>query len=345
MWNIKVNNYICNYLSEYQIQKKHIERILSAKQITNNKEPYIPKFLKLKLCRHQMEEEKNNKIIEGNKHLFYKIINAEIKPSKYSKIYKPKKCPSFNKNIISFKRIKNEFKKYEENIRFYHKIEKVKSFYENKNLTQRNKTIDNNIKKLQKTILELQPTLLFLSPKCSKNQLHKYSHITYNIPKTKRCNSCHNRQASNTIVNKKRNKTIDNNKNIKIKTKTIKDNNKNNATINSDSTLKRFSFLNDVLLGHKSHDNKEKNKIIEKNLNNVKQTIMKIKAMEEKNKNTKNCKNNENKKNIKEINISLSKNDMDIRKDIINEREREKPKKIKFGLKRNTSEINIFNQH
>ena len=69
---------------------------------------------------------------------------------------------------------------------------------------------------------------------------------------------------------------------------------------------------------------------------------MKIKAMEEKNKNSK---NNENKKNIKEINISLSKNDMDIRKDIINEREREKPKKIKFGLKRNTSEINIFNQH
>ena len=43
MWNKKISNYICNYLSEYQIQKKHIERVLSAKEIVHSrKSPYKP---------------------------------------------------------------------------------------------------------------------------------------------------------------------------------------------------------------------------------------------------------------------------------------------------------------
>ena len=334
MYNKKINNYICNYLSEYQIQKKHIERVLSAKKITNNrKPPYYPKFLKLKLCKLQLEEEKNNKIKEENKQLFYKIINAEVKPSKYSKIYKPKICPSFNKDILNLKRVEKEIKKKEENARFYNKIEKVKSFYENKILTQRNKEINHNIKKLQKSILELQPSILFLSPHTVKKRIEKYKTITYNITKKKRCNSCCNRAPSK--LYSKKDKNIFNINTIKERNKN--EINKNNETISSDSTLKKFSSLNDVF---PKKNNKENNEIIKKNLNNVKETIKKIKAKEESNKKQNSLDNSKNKN--KKINISLDKNKVQIIKENFKENENHKTNKIKFGLKRNASEINLF---
>ena len=342
MFNKKINNFICNYLSEYQVQKKHIERVLSAKEITNNKKPpYYPKFLKLKLCKHQMEEEKNNKIKEENKHLFFKIINAEIKPSKYSKIYKPKICPSFNKDLIYFKRIKKEIRNNEENIRFYNKLERVKSFYENKNLTQRNKDIDNNIKKLQKSILELQPSLLFLSPHTIKRQMQKYKHLTYNNTKIKRCNSCCNREQRSKI-NIKQQKSSGSSSNNKIKGQ-INDINKNNVTLSSDSTLKKFSSLNEALSGKDNND--KNNEIIEKNINNAKDTIKKIKTKDESN-NKKNAKKDKDKyssdNKIKKKNISLDKNKIENIKDNFKENEKHKNNKIKFGLKRNTSEINLL---
>ena len=130
MWVQHTSNYICNYLDQYQIQKKHIERVLSAREHINNTKPYYPKFLQLRLGKNQMEEEKNNVIKEVNKNLYYKIESAGIKPSKYSMIYKPKECPPFNKEIIKFKRVKEQLKNYQENIRFYDKIERVKSFYD-----------------------------------------------------------------------------------------------------------------------------------------------------------------------------------------------------------------------
>ena len=324
MWNKQINNYICNYLSEYRIQKKHVERILSAKEIVNNKKsPYYPKFLKLKLSKQQIEEDKNNKIKEENKILFYKIINAEMKPSLYSKIFRIKRCPSFDKNLIYFKRIQEEIKNYEENIRLYNKIEKVKSFYENKNLTQRNKDINNNIKKLHKSILELQPSLLFLSPQAAKKQIQKYKHIKNNISKTKRCNSCCNRISSNIIYNKKNN----------LSHKKLKKN-KEKKAISNDSTLNKFSTLNELLTKKKSNkENKENNKIIEKNLNNFKETIKKIKENDNKNKSI---------KKDKKLNLSFEKNNSTNKNDNPNEKEKPKIKKIKFGLKRNSSEINIF---
>ena len=246
MMNKKINNFICNYFSEYQIQKKHVERVLSAKEITNNKKgPYKPKFLQLKLSKHLIEEEKNEKIREGNKILFVKIINAEVKPSQYSRIYEPKKCPSFDKNLIYFKRVKEEFKNYQENIRFYNKIIKVKSFYENKNLTKRNKDIDKNMKKLHKSILELQPSLLFSSPQEIK-QNRKYKHLTYTLSK-KRCNSCLNREQSKNIFNKKVNLT--NNKENSRKE------NENNPTIDNDSKIKKYISMN--VLNDKNNEEKK----------------------------------------------------------------------------------------
>ena len=328
MWNKKISNYICNYLSEYQIQKKHIERVLSAKEIVHSrKSPYKPKFLKLKQCKLQMEEDKNNKIREENRQLFYKIIDAEIKPSLYSKIYKPKESPSFDKNVMQFKRVKKELKTYEDNIRIYKKIEKVKSFYENKILTQRNRNINDNIKRLQKSILELQPSLLFSSPQAVKKQMQKYKHLNYNISQTKRCHSCCNRQPSQTISNKKKNNNLKE-----------KEENKNNPTNSNDSTLNRFSSLNEILPG-KNNNNKENSKIIEKNLNNLKETIKKIKEKE-----NKNAKIEKNKNEAKKINLSIGKSDSgtnNVDNNLIG-KEKPKPKKIKFGLKRNSSEVNIF---
>ena len=294
----------------------------------STKSPYKPKFLKLKQCKLRMEEDKNNKIREENKQLFYKIINAEVKPSLYSKIYKPKDSPSFDKNVMYFKRVKKELKIYEDNKRINKKLEKVKSFYENKFLTQRNRDIDNNIKRLQKSILELQPSLLYPS-KAAKKQFQKYKHLNFKISQTKRCNSCCNRDSSKLISNKK--------KNINNKEK---DAIKNSPTTSKDSsTLNKFSSLNDILSG-KNNTNKDNSKIIEKNLNNLKETIKKIKEKE-----IKDSKNEKNKNEGKKLNLSFGKNNSknnNIDNDFIG-KEKPKTKKIKFGLKRNSSEVNIFN--
>jgi hypothetical protein len=253
MWNKKVNNYICNYLDEYEIQKKHIERILSAKEIINNKKPpYCPKFLKLKLYNLLLKE-KYKKIKEENKILFYKIINAETKPSKYSRIYEPKICPSFDKNNFFLKRIKKEAQKSQENQRFYQKIEKVKSYYDHKEMTKRNKYLDSKLKRLHKSILELQPSLLFLSPNNAKNEIKKYKHITYDLSKTKRSNSCCYRETSISSVNKKRNSsTINNKKNNKLKKES-----KDNSIISNENSNKKFSTINANLSGRRRYIKKK----------------------------------------------------------------------------------------
>jgi len=254
MWNKKVNNYICNYLDEYEIQKKHIDRILSAKEIINNKKPpYYPKFLKLKLC-NLLFKEKNNKIKEENKILFYKIINAETKPSKYSRIYEPKACPSFDKNNICLKRIKKDFQNSKENLRFYQKIEKVKSYYDHKEMTKRKKFLDNKVKRLHKSILELQPSLLFLSPNNAQNDNKKYKHITYNLSKTKRSNSCCYRETSFASINKKRNSSSIINKKINK----IKKESKDNSIMSNENSMKKFATINAVLSGRRRYIKKKK---------------------------------------------------------------------------------------
>ena len=96
MWVQQINNYLCNYLDQYRVQKMHIQRILSAKIKINDEQPYYPKFLQLRLGKNQFEEEKNIIIREENMNLLNRIENALRKPSKYSRIFEPKECPSFN---------------------------------------------------------------------------------------------------------------------------------------------------------------------------------------------------------------------------------------------------------
>ena len=196
MWEQCKINYLCNYLDQYQIQKKHIQRVLTAKNNINNETPYYPRFLQLRLGKNQFEEEKNHIISEENRNLFNKITNAIIKPSKYSKIFEPKECPSFNKQMMGFRRIQKEIENYHENVRFYNKLDHVKSFYDNNEIRERNKNISKKIKNLQKTILELQPSLFFLSPQSVKRGMKKIKYLNLNKSKVKRCNSCTNRNNS-----------------------------------------------------------------------------------------------------------------------------------------------------
>ena len=236
MWKTKKNNLICSYLEAYENQKKHIERVISAKEMTkSNISPYYPKFLKLKLCKHQMEEDRNDKIKEENKILLFKIINAEEKPSKYSQIHKPKKCPAFDKDFIYFKRIKKEIQNYKENVRFYNKIENIGSYYNNEELKQRSKFLDESCKLMQKSIFDISPSLLFLSPSRIKKEIDKYS--------MKRSNS--------TIVKRRPKSNIHTRQNSSKKARKIE----GNKSVEKNEISKNDGFLGPIL-----EDDEEKNK-------------------------------------------------------------------------------------
>jgi len=88
-----------------------------------------------------MEEEEKEKIKKGNQILLNKIISAEEKPSNYSKLFPPKNCPSFNKEIMYYKRIKKEIENYKDNVRFYNKIQNVGSIY-NYDKMKKNKKVE-----------------------------------------------------------------------------------------------------------------------------------------------------------------------------------------------------------
>ena len=246
MWKTKKNNIICSYLEAYENQKKHIERVISAKEMTkSNIAPYYPTFLKLKLCKHQMEEDKNDKIKEENKILLFKIIKAEEKPSKYSQIYKPKKCPAFDKDLIYFKRIKKEIQNYKENVRFYNKIENIGSYYNNEELKQRSKILDVSSKLMKKSIFDISPSLLFLSPSRIKKEVDKYN--------LKRSNS--------TIVKRRPKSSIHTVQNSSKKSRRIE----GNKNVEKNEISKNDGFLGPIL-----EDDEEKNKGKENNGENIK---------------------------------------------------------------------------
>ena len=293
MWTTQKNNLLCSYLDAYEDQKKHIERVLSAKDTTRSTiPPYYPKFLKLKVCKYHMEEEKNEQIREENKILYLKIKDVIKKPSKYSKLFEPKKCPAFDKEKILLKRIKHEINNYQENIRFYHRIENANSFYPKKDLLKRKKELEENSKILQKSIFDISPNLMFSSPERIKNEIERY--------KNKRNKSAKRRSrpmTQQTTARKSNNNEINKNSNIK-------DNKSNKKEINNESEKKE-----------QISDQKNYNKInkrngnIKKNNSNSKKLSRNTSEskMSKKNKNNENDKNKRSKSTLKrnesEINL------------------------------------------
>lgn len=311
MWVQHTNNYLCNYLDQYRVQKMHIQRILTAKIKINDETPYYPKFLQLRLGKNQFEEEKNIIIREENMNLLHRIESALKKPSKYSRIFEPKECPSFNKQIIGFKRIKKEVENYKENIKFYNRIEKVKSFYDIDEIKKRNDVIKKNIKNLQKSIFEVQPSLLFLSPQSVKRGMKKINYISFNKSKSKRCNSCTNRCDSKNIFSEIKSVSRTNRQNRR-RYDLSTDNNqfKSYQKINIDDKIKKIlinPIRNKKIKNNKSNHNRNKSRKMEDNFNYIRKITSSY---------------DNNSKLIKEKNQN---------------------KKEKTGLKRNKSEINLLN--
>ena len=307
MWKTKKNNLICGYLEDYENQKKHIERVLSAKDMTRSTvPPYIPKFLKLKLCKQQMEEDKMDKIKEENKILLYKILKAGEKPSNYSRIYEPKKCPAFDKDFIHFKRIKKEIQNYQENIRFYNRIENVRSHYNNDELRQRKKNIDENCKLLQKSIFDISPSLLFLSPSRIKREIEKYKNSKM--------------QRSNSTIMKRRPQSGYSRHNRH-------NSSKNMRKMEGNKTGDRIDlFLNDGFLGPIQEDDEDK---LKGNDNYEK---------DDDNKNSKSSKKNDSKVNSSMNNSKKTNNTNKSSKSDKND----KKQRPRSALKRNESEVNLL---
>ena len=311
MWVQHTNNYLCNYLDQYRVQKMHIQRILTAKIKINDETPYYPKFLQLRLGKNQFEEEKNIIIREENMNLLHRIESALKKPSKYSRIFEPKECPSFNKQIIGFKRIKKEVENYKENIKFYNRIEKVKSFYDIDEIKKRNDGIKKNIKNLQKSIFEVQPSLLFLSPQSVKRGMKKINYISFNKSKSKRCNSCTNRCDSKNIFSEIKSVSRTNRQNRRRYDLSTDTNQfKSYQKINIDDKIKKIlinPIRNKKIKNNKSNHNRNKSRKMEDNFNY-----------------------------IRKITSSYDNNSKLIKGNNQN-------KKEKTGLKRNKSEINLLN--
>jgi len=214
MWKTQKNNLICSYLEAYEDQKRHIERVLSAKNKTQNTiPPYYPKFLKLKSYKHYMEEEKSEHISKENRILYYRIKDAIKKPSEYSKINEPKKCPAFDKEKLLLKRIKHEINNYQENIRFYYRIEKANSFYPKEEWLKRNKELEENSRIFQKSIFDISPNLMFSSPERIKNEIERYRNKR-NYSKKIKSRPMTQRSSSHKKNNNNLNKTYNVNENI-----------------------------------------------------------------------------------------------------------------------------------
>ena len=294
MWTTQKNNLLCSYLDAYEDQKKHIERVLSAKDTTKSTiPPYYPKFLKLKVCKYHMEEEKNEQIKEENRILYLKIKDVIKKPSKYSKIFFPKQCPAFDKEKLLLKRIKHEINNYQENIRFYHRIEKANSFYPKEELLKRKKELEENSKILQKSIFDISPNLMFSSPERIKNEIERYKNKRNKSAKPR------SRPMTQQTVSQKNNKNNNEKKNY-----TANDNTQNKENEKNDKSQKSEK-------DKQKNEQKNYNKIIKRN-GNIKKNNSNSKKlsrntseskMSKKNKNNENDKNKRSKSTLKEMKV------------------------------------------
>lgn len=297
MWKTQRNNLLCAYLEAYEDQKKHIERVLSAKDTTKSTiPPYYPVFLKLKACKYHMEEEKNDQIRGENRILYLKIKDAIKKPSKYSKIYEPKKCPAFDKDKLFLKRIKYEINNYEENLRFYNRIEKAHSFYSRDLFIKRNKDLEESSRILQKSIFDISPNLMFSSPERIKNEIERYRNKRNHsaIPKS--------RKISHSVTSKNNNnKSINKNYKMSDNNTQNKEEEKNkNTKLNNNSEKKRENSFNKI------NPRKTNNKKDNSNNNKLSRNTTESK-LSKKNQNNDNDKNKRSKSTLKrnesEINL------------------------------------------
>lgn len=176
MWKLEYNSPICNHRTKLIEQRLHIERVLSARGKTNTRGSKMPSFLIYKAKKIEMEEEEQGQINYENHNLLERIIEAELKPSKYSMTnVKPAYCPAFDfqRNLRFYKKEKeNEMNKSTWSL--YYKVENVKSDYNSKKLLKKSKANKKIMNRIKKNPYALHPYILFQSPKDYKQQIAQW---------------------------------------------------------------------------------------------------------------------------------------------------------------------------
>lgn len=177
MWQLEYNNPICNHRTKLYDQRLHVERVLSARGKTDTKSPIKPSFLIYKAKKVEMEEEQQDKINYENHNLLQKIIDAELKPSKYSiGNVRPAYCPAldFQRNLRFYKKEK-EIEMNKSTLSLHCKIENVKSDYNSKKILKKTKANKKIMNRIKKNPYVLHPYIQFQSPRDFKHQLEQWA--------------------------------------------------------------------------------------------------------------------------------------------------------------------------
>ena len=129
MWNTINNNFICSEKELLRVNKIHLEKLLNTKSELNSKASETPYFLKNKSYLREFIRARELKRNNDNNIMLKRLIFMATTPSPYSKYNTPKYCPAFDKQRFNFDKIEREVNIYNDNISFYKRFSKKKSYY------------------------------------------------------------------------------------------------------------------------------------------------------------------------------------------------------------------------
>ena len=173
MWNTQYLNRICHIQDKIREQRLHLERVITMKPVIDVEEPIMPSFLKTRLAKKEMEEEKLTKIEYENGLMFRKILETNIHPGQYNiNRLAPEIYPAFKKKKnFRFCDLKRQYDINKSNLDLYSRISTLKPTYDNRNIVKdayRNNKYRENISK-SKNIQN--PYLNFDSPEEFRRKL------------------------------------------------------------------------------------------------------------------------------------------------------------------------------
>lgn len=137
MWNTSCSNRICFTQDKTTEQNLHLQRLFCVRPEINVKEPYIPKFLRIRGPQKEKRRQTQDKIDKDNFILEKKIIEIYIKNGKYSKYeVEPKQIyPAFRRySRLKLSDIIKLINIHFDNKRLENKIINLKSTYDNREM-------------------------------------------------------------------------------------------------------------------------------------------------------------------------------------------------------------------
>jgi hypothetical protein len=234
MWNVLHLNRICHIQDKIREQRLHLERVITMKPVIDVEEPITPSFLKTRLAKKEMEEEKLSKIEYENRLMFRKILETNIHPGQYNlNVLAPEIYPAFKKKKnFRYSDLKRQYDINKSNFDLYSRISTLKPTYDNRNIVRdaiRNYKFRENISK-SKNIQN--PYLNFDSPEEFRRKLEiqmMNSLMERKRPKSSFPTTNPNEKNNNKTTaasTKYQNNTTTNNNNMKV-TQTGQSNNNN----------------------------------------------------------------------------------------------------------------------